>query len=247
MRGHACTGARQRVAPLRYRCLLLDHDDTTVRGTEEVHYPAHVESVRILRPELEAVSLDGWFEKNHDPGVSTYLKSLFPTPELMAEEHAIWDRALQRAVPSFYEGFAELLVEFRARGGLIAVISHSPAESIRRAYEAHPLVDQMRPDLVLGWDNDPSRRKPAVWPAEHALTCLGATPEEALVLDDLAPGVKMARAAGVAVAGAGWGHSVPVIKEYMQRECDFYFACVDDFRAFLLSEGPAGAGARSAL
>ena len=39
-------------------------DDTTVRGTEEVHYPAHVESVRVLRPELEPVSLEGHLEKN---------------------------------------------------------------------------------------------------------------------------------------------------------------------------------------
>ena len=38
-------------------------DDTTVRGTEEVHYPAHVESVRVLRPELEPVSLEGHLEK----------------------------------------------------------------------------------------------------------------------------------------------------------------------------------------
>ena len=41
-------------------------DDTTVRGTEEVHYPAHVESVRVLRPELEPVSLEGHLEKISD-------------------------------------------------------------------------------------------------------------------------------------------------------------------------------------
>lgn len=45
---------------MRFRCLLLDHDDTTVRGTEEVHYPAHVESLRQLRPDLEPCSLEEW-------------------------------------------------------------------------------------------------------------------------------------------------------------------------------------------
>ena len=32
---------------------------------------------RQLRPDLEAVSLAEWFERNHRPGVSKYLKSLF--------------------------------------------------------------------------------------------------------------------------------------------------------------------------
>lgn len=63
--------------PLRYRCLLIDHDDTVVRGTEELHYPAHVKSIQLLRPDLTPCTLPQWFEKNHDPGVSAYLGSLF--------------------------------------------------------------------------------------------------------------------------------------------------------------------------
>eukprot|EP00913_Durusdinium_trenchii_P002232 g2062.t1 len=118
-------------ASLRFSVLLLDHDDTTVRGTEEVHYPAHVESVKALRPDLIPVSLAGWFQKNHDPGVSCYLKSLF-TPELMQEEHKIWRKAMDEKIPSFYEGIPELLSEYRAKGGRVAVVSHSPAEVIHR-------------------------------------------------------------------------------------------------------------------
>lgn len=36
----------------------------------------------------------------------------------------------------------------------IAVVSHSPADVIRRHYESHPWADFIRPDLVLGWDQD---------------------------------------------------------------------------------------------
>ena len=50
------------MAPLRYRLLLLDHDDTTVDSTASIHYPAHVESVRALRPDLEPCTLREWFE-----------------------------------------------------------------------------------------------------------------------------------------------------------------------------------------
>ena len=72
--------------------------------------------------------------------------------------------------------------------------------------------ERIKPDLVFGWDDDPLRRKPAPWPALHALKQLDVEPHEALVLDDLAPGVKMAKAANLAVAAAGWGHSVPVVQ-----------------------------------
>ena len=219
---------------LRFRVLLLDHDDTTVRGTEEVHYPAHVESVRLLRPDLEPVSLAGWFQKNHDPGVSCYLKSLF-TPELMEEEHQIWMKAMEDKVPTFYEGIAELLREFRSKGGRVVVVSHSPAEVIQRHYETHPWAEQIRPDLILGWDQDATRRKPAPWPALHALEYFDVTPAEALVVDDLSPGVKMAKAAGLPnIVGAGWGHSVEPIQEYMRRECRHYFESVQEFADFLL-------------
>eukprot|EP00928_Gymnodinium_smaydae_P038551 TRINITY_DN26572_c0_g2_i1.p1 TRINITY_DN26572_c0_g2~~TRINITY_DN26572_c0_g2_i1.p1 ORF type:complete len:323 (+),score=24.13 TRINITY_DN26572_c0_g2_i1:58-969(+) len=220
---------------LRYKVLLLDHDDTTVKGTEQIHYPAHVESLRILRPELTPVSLHEWFLKNHDPGVSSYLKSLF-SEQQMIEEEAIWNRAIDKKVPCFYDGMAELLREFKARGGRIAVVSHSPTNSIWRHYQAHPLAESIRPDLVLGWDNDPSRRKPAVWPALHALDCLQASPSDALVLDDLSPGVKMAKSAGIHVAGAGWGHTIPSIQAYMRNECNYYFSSVQQFGDFLFGE-----------
>merc|ERR1712107_691934 len=106
-------------------------------------------------------------------------------------------------------------------------------------YERHPLASAIRPDLVLGWDNEPSRRKPSAWPALEALRTLGVPPSEALVLDDLSPGVKMAKAVGVAVAASGWGHAVPGIQAYMRRECDFYFDTVKEFRDFLFVEHDA--------
>eukprot|EP00418_Pyrodinium_bahamense_P069788 CAMPEP_0179080574 /NCGR_PEP_ID=MMETSP0796-20121207/36221_1 /TAXON_ID=73915 /ORGANISM="Pyrodinium bahamense, Strain pbaha01" /LENGTH=288 /DNA_ID=CAMNT_0020777931 /DNA_START=40 /DNA_END=907 /DNA_ORIENTATION=- len=228
------------------RCLLLDHDDTTVRGTEEVHYPAHVESVRVLRPDLQPCSLEEWFEQNHHPGVSAYLRSLF-TPEQMPQEEAIWRRAMDAVVPTFYEGMPEALAAFKAAGGKVAVVSHSPAEVIRRHYESHSLAEHIAPDLILGWDSDPQRRKPSVWPALHALEQLGATPEETLVLDDLSPGVQMARKAGIAVAGAGWGHAVPTIESYMRSACDRYFRTVGEFSAFLAGGGRDPEPPRAAL
>ena len=33
-----------------FKCLILDHDDTAVASTPAIHYPAHLEAMRVLRP-----------------------------------------------------------------------------------------------------------------------------------------------------------------------------------------------------
>ena len=35
---------------MKYKCLILDHDDTTVNSTAEVNYPALLDTLSHLRP-----------------------------------------------------------------------------------------------------------------------------------------------------------------------------------------------------
>ena len=53
---------------LKYKCLILDHDDTTVDSTATVHYPAFVEYMKLHHPEIN-LSLEEYFLANFDPGV----------------------------------------------------------------------------------------------------------------------------------------------------------------------------------
>jgi phosphoglycolate phosphatase/pyrophosphatase PpaX len=218
---------------LRFACLILDHDDTAVDSSSTVHYPAHVEALRVLRPGRPPVSLDGWFLKNFEPGIMPYLvQELGMNAEELATEFEIWRSFTTRRTPHFFPGFLEALGEYRALGGGIVVISHSEPEVIRGHYRAAgPLV----PDLVFGWDDEEARRKPSPWPVLEALRQLELPAAQALVLDDLKPGVLMAREAGVAAAGAGWAHRIPQIRRYMRSNCLAYFETVGAFRDFLLA------------
>jgi len=219
---------------LRFAYLILDHDDTAVDSTAAVHYPAHVEAMRVLRPGRTPVSLEGWFLKNFHPGIMPYLQEeLGLSAEELARELEIWRSFTTRRIPRFFAGFLETLQEYRARGGRIAVISHSDPEVIRGHYRsAGPLV----PDLVFGWDDREEKRKPSPWPVRQTLALLNVPAGQALILDDLKPGVLMARGAGVAVAGAGWAHHIGEIREYMQSSCLAYFEAVGAFRDFLLGD-----------
>ena len=37
---------------MKYKCLILDHDDTTVNSTAEVNYPALLDTLSHLRPDI---------------------------------------------------------------------------------------------------------------------------------------------------------------------------------------------------
>lgn len=219
---------------MKYKCLILDHDDTCVDSTASHHYPAHVEVMRRIRPGTEPVDLATWFEKNCEPGVTAFLsEELGFSPEEMELEYRLWREFIGKSVPDFYPGIPEFLREFRRRGGIITVVSHSNIEVIEKFYTAK--APDLMPDLIFGWDDDPERRKPHPWPARQILRRFGLEPGDALMVDDLVPGIEMARLAEIPSAGAGWGHQVPAVRRRMVEICLRYFTAVEDLAGFVLA------------
>lgn len=219
---------------LRYKCLAIDHDDTAVDSTTAIHYPAHVEAMRLLRPGHPVMSLEEFLRKNFDPGLLEYYSvELGMTDEELEAEFEIWVKYAEGRVPAFYEGFLEFLSEFRSRGGIVAVVSHSTSEIIERDYLS---AGELMPDVIFGWDLDEMKRKPSPYPIREILRLYDLCADELLVVDDLMPGVLMAKAAGVSVAGAGWGHSVPEIEEYMRSNCTMYFRTVESLRDYVIED-----------
>jgi beta-phosphoglucomutase-like phosphatase (HAD superfamily) len=217
-----------------YRCLILDHDDTAVNSTALIHYPSHVESMRLLRPDAPVIDLDGWFLKNFEPGIMHYLQDELGLNEQELEtEYRIWREFNTSRIPPFFPGFLETLRAFRAEGGIITVVSHSEEDIILNAYrnaEGGPFL----PDLVFGWDYEETRRKPSPWPVQNILREFDLSPDQALIVDDLKPGFLMSRVTGVPFAAAGWAHRIPEIHAYMRENCDIYFSSVEQFARFIL-------------
>ncbi len=217
---------------LVYRCLILDHDDTVVDSSATIHYPAYLETMKTVRPDLDPVDLDGWFLKNFHPGILPYLtEELGFSEEELKEEYRVWRTYSTRIEPHFYPGIIDTLIRYSREGGRIAVVSHSERDIIERDYRTE---GELMPDLVFGWEMEEGKRKPDPWPVQETIRILDISPRDVLVVDDLKPAVVMARAAGVAVAGAGWGHSVPEIRSYMEEHCDYYLSEVSDLARLLL-------------
>jgi beta-phosphoglucomutase-like phosphatase (HAD superfamily) len=237
--------ADSRVGSIAYRCLLIDHDDTSVMSTPLIHYPAHVEALRRIRPGTAPIDLDGWFRKNFHPGLQSYLEDeLGLSPVEIEKCYHVWRDFTSERTADFFPGMIETLSEFRRRGGIVVVVSHSEADTIERDYRAATSPALMRsrlggyesfhPDLIFGWSEGEDRRKPHPWPVQTALERFHLAPEDVLVLDDLKPGADMAAAAGVDFAAALWGHAIPEIRNALKACSRWHFETVEEFRDTLL-------------
>ena len=217
---------------MKYRCLVLDHDDTVVNSTATVHYPSFVDYMAKYHPEIR-MSLEDYFRYNFHPGVIPMFTDICGlSDEELKEEEAFWYDYVQDHVPKAYPGIREILEEQQKQGGRICVVSHSFSENILRDYRENRLPE---PDLIFGWEYPPEQRKPSTWPLRRIMETFGYRPEELLVVDDLKPGYDMAREAGVPFAAAGWANDIKKIEKFMRENCGLYFKTVKELYGYLFS------------
>ena len=132
---------------LRVRCLVLDHDDTVVKSTPEINFPAFLRSLKDLRG--TTMSYEQFVEYNFDPGFyEMCAEILHYTPEEIRYQEAEWERAAAVTIPAVYEGLPEILHTYMENGGKICVSSHSMRKTILRDYEAAGLPT---PELIFDW------------------------------------------------------------------------------------------------
>ena len=216
---------------MRYKCLVLDHDDTMVNSTATIHYPCFCEFLKEVRPQAKHYSLEDYFRKNFDPGIIPFFtEEIGLSPLELDYEFRFWQNYVKNRTPQAYAGMREILERHKASGGIIAVVSHSVKDAIVRDYAANNLP---APDAVFGWDLPPEQRKPEPWALYQIMKQFSLEARDLLMLDDLKPGYDMARTAGVTFAAAGWAYDVPEIESFMRKNCDYYFKSVRAFGEFL--------------
>lgn len=217
---------------MKYRCLILDHDDTVVKSTPDIHYPSFVEALKVLRPDMKPLCLEEFVSYCFDPGFSGLCKDIIGlSSEEQDYQYRVWKSYTNTKIPEFYPGLAELIIEYKQSGGIIAVVSHSESEQINRDYMMNC---KFTPDLIFGWDMEEHKRKPNPYPIMEIMREFNLNKDEMLVVDDLKPGLDMAKSCSIAFAGAGWSHIVPEIRDYMKLNSDYYFSTVDSFKEFIL-------------
>lgn len=217
---------------MKYKCLVLDHDDTVVDSTASVHFPAFLEALKIFRPGV-TMTLEEYFKENFHPGFLPFcVEKLGFTEEELDREVEIWKSYVLEHIPTAYPGIKEIIEEHKSNGGIVCVISHSFDFNIKRDYEANNLP---MPDMIFGWECPKEQRKPSTYPLEKIAETYGITPDDIVVVDDLKPGYDMTKNFGATFVGAGWSNDIPEIREFMKKNSDYYFTNVQQLRDFLFA------------
>ena len=217
---------------MKYKCLVLDHDDTVVSSTAEIHYPCFIQYLSETRPHLVGEwTLERYFVENFHPGITAILRDgLGMDEEEMQREYNYWAEYVKNHIPAAFQGIRGIIEEFRRRGGIIAVDSHSYRKYIERDFLHNGLP---MPDEIYSWDLPEEQRKPSPYTLIELMKKYSLKPSEVLVVDDLKPGYDMARGAGVDFAAAGWAYDIPEIKDFMSKYGDYYLEDVASLHKIL--------------
>ena len=216
---------------LRYKCLVLDHDDTVVQSEATVNYPFFIEFLKEYRPGM-TISQHEYISGCFEPGYIPMCQQRFGfTDEELLIEYNGWRDYIRSHVPAAYPGIGELIRRYKAEGGIVCAVSQSAQENIARDYRIHFGIE---PDEIYGWDLEPEHRKPSPWALHQIMEKCRLSSAEVLVVDDMKAAVQMARDAGMEIAFAGWGRKeFPAICEEMETLCDYSFYSTKDFEKFL--------------
>ena len=216
---------------LKYKCLVLDHDDTVVQSEATVNYPCFCRYLETYRPG-ESISLADYVGDCNKMAFVDMCKTRFSMTDAELEiEYGFWKDYAKTHMPDPFPGIARLLHKFRSAGGMICVSSMSAHDTILRDYRTHFGIE---PDGLFGWDIPEEFRKPHPYALLEIQKRYNLKPEEILVVDDMKFAVPMAKSAGCPIAFAGWGRlQFPDIYREMESLCDFAFPTVEALERFL--------------
>lgn len=216
---------------LKYKCLVLDHDDTVVQSEKTLGYPYFKQFMARIRPDV-TLTLADYVKGCHEMPFVDMCRSKwqFTDEELQAEWDG-WKDYILNHIPAAYEGMERIIRRQKEGGGLVCVASLSGAQSITRDYQTH---FGMEPDAIYGWDLPKEQQKPSPYSLQDIMLRYHLEPKDILVVDDMKLGWRMAQSAGVQVAFAAWSKTdFPELAAQMRQLCDFTFDSPAELESFL--------------
>lgn len=220
---------------LKYRCLVMDHDDTVVQTEKTIGYPYFCYILDQFRPG-ETISLEDYVRDCHELGFAEMCRRRWQfTEQEQKDEYKGWMEYVITHIPKIFPGIEKVIRRQKEEGGLVCVVSHSSVQNITRDYAVHMGV---QPDAIYGWDYPEELRKPNPFPLLDIMEKYHLEPKDLLVVDDMKLAWKMAEPVGVEVAFAAWGKKdFPELEKEMRSLCRWSFDDPKELEAFLFEEG----------
>ena len=219
---------------LKYKCLVLDHDDTVVQTERTIGYPYFRDYIEQIRPG-QTLSFPEYIRDCNNMVFADVCRLRWNmTDEEQAREYQGWKAYYRDNPHPIFPGIDQVIARQKAGGGLVCVASLSREEDILRDYDTHFGI---APDAIYDYELPADKRKPSPWPLQDMMAQFDLKPEEILVVDDMKLGWMMANAAGVDTAYAAWSKAeFPDLTAEMRGLCRYSFDDVEEFLNFLFGE-----------
>ena len=220
---------------MKYKCLVLDHDDTVVQTEKTIGYPYFCYILDQFRPG-QTISFPDYVHDCHNYGFAEMCRRRWQfTEEEQKEEYRGWMDYVITHIPEIFPGIDRVVRRQKEEGGLVCVVSHSSVQNITRDYRVHFGIT---PDAIYGWDYPEHQRKPNPFPLEDIMRRFSLTKDDILVVDDMKLAWKMASPLGVKLAFAAWGkQEFPELSREMRALSDFTFDSPAQLEEHLFGKG----------
>lgn len=219
---------------LKYKCLILDHDDTVVQTEKAIGYPYFRNYIERVRPGKTLTYPKYVADCNNMIFADMCRQKWQFTEGELLEEYLGWKAYSMQHMPPIFPGIDRIIRRQKEEGGLVCVASLSSRDNITRDYAEHFGI---QPDAIYDYDLPQEQRKPSPFALLDIMERYRLTPGEILVVDDLKMGWIMAHPLGVSTAFAAWSkQDFPELGEDMRKLCDFSFDTTEALEQFLFEE-----------
>lgn len=219
---------------LKYKCLVLDHDDTVVQTEKAIGFPYFRDYIVRIRPGKNLSFAEYVQDCNNMVFADMCRAKWQMTEEELLEEYTGWKAYSRLHIPPVCPGMDRIIRRQKELGGLVCVASLSTREIIERDFRHHL---GFLPDAVYDYDLPAGMRKPNPYALTDIMEKYHLAPEDLLMIDDMKLGCQMANFVGVASAFAGWSKAeFPELTEEMRSICDFTFDTTEELEKFLFEE-----------
>ena len=216
---------------MRYKCLVLDHDDTVVQTEKTIGYPYFRDYIERIRPG-QTLSFPEYVKDCNNMVFADMCRERWQmTEEELTEEYLGWKAYSRVNVPEVCEGIGNVICRQKEAGGIVCVSSLSTREIIERDFLHH---FGFLPDVIYDYDLPVHQRKPNTYALEQIMADYGLKPAEILMVDDMKLGWAMANAIGADTAFAGWSKTeFPELCAEMREICTCAFDSPEELEKFL--------------
>ena len=219
---------------LKYKCLVLDHDDTVVQTERTIGYPYFRDYIERIRPGKTLSFAEYVKDCNNMVFADMCAQRWQMTDEEQREEYTGWKAYSRLHIPEVCHGMERVIRRQLEAGGLVCVASLSTREIIERDFMYHFGV---LPAAIYDYDLPPHLRKPNTYALEQIMEQFSLKAEDLLMVDDMKLGYTMAAVLGVDTAFAGWSKAdFPELTRQMRKLCRYAFDTPAELEAFLFGD-----------